>query len=145
MKRWATELALLGVTLVFISGAFAGYFYAGLASHIDALPVPGVSTGDTTKVMVPASPGSTSARDVACKGIVSFAKDAVHRQTGGREQWADGYAAVFGADRIEWVNSPKATAKGDPLTWNLTITLNGLSLTVQPEVIKCLLERAKPL
>ena len=55
MKRWAKELALLGVTLVFIACAFAGYFYAGLASHIDALPVPGVSTGDTVKAFEPGS------------------------------------------------------------------------------------------
>ena len=50
---------------MFVAGAFAGYFYAGLASHIDALPVPGVSTGDTVMRPVAAvAPGVKTAMQI---------------------------------------------------------------------------------
>ena len=102
MKRWAKELALLGVTLVFIAGAFAGYFYAGLASHIDALPVPGVSTGDTVKV-VAREPGVSY-------NVTAFLKDPA--TSVGKMIMTDApaggtrYVAVRGTEQVNWADSP---------------------------------------
>ena len=135
MKRWAAELALLGVTLVFVAGAFAGYFYAGLASHIDALPVPGVSTGDTIKV--PASPGTLKALDVCQKGLVT--KGQTHIE-GSNTPFADSYQAVFGASVLKWVNNPdfKKTPPG-----NQTMILDGQPIVTDKGVQECMVSRAK--
>ena len=135
MKRWAKELALMGVTLVFIAGLALGYFAAASASRVYAPAAFGVSTGDTIKV--PASPGTLKALEVCQKGLVT--KGQTHIE-GSNTPFADSYQAVFGASVLKWVNNPdfKKTPPG-----NQTMILDGQPIVTDKGVQECMVSRGK--
>lgn len=134
--------ALLVKTAKRVALAFVGMFGVGALSMYMLLiggsqatqsTPPGVSDSGTT-INVPQSPGNTSALDICKNGVVT--KGQTHIDGGSGNSMPDGYLAVLGPERVEYIDSP---AGGK----NLVVILNGQPQTVQPEVVKCLISRAK--
>lgn len=113
-------------------GAMALFIILNLSSGVaDTNLVPATETGDT--INVPQSPGNTSALTICKNGIVEKATTHID---GGNNSMVNGYSAVLGPERLSYIDNP-------PGGKNLVVILNGNAQTVQPEVIECLLKRAK--
>jgi hypothetical protein len=125
-------LLIRAVAIAGLSGALGGYalLTAG-ANATNTTLIAGQPTD--TNIVVPSSPGNTSALDICKNGIVE--KGTTHIDGGSRSEIAS-YSAVLGPERISYVDNP-------PGGKNLVVILNGNPQTVQSEVIECLIKRAK--
>lgn len=125
-------LLIRAIGIAGLSGAVGGFLLLTASSNVtNTTLVPGQPTD--TNIMVPLSPGNTTALRVCQDGIVEKGQTHVD---GPAQSLINSYSAVLGPERLTYVDNP-------PGGKNLVVILNGNPQTVQEEVIKCLISRGK--